>query len=209
MSERFSFFLKGPFSQWYRSPFTLDGQIYVTAEQYMMAEKARLFGDEEMRRRILAAAEPRDQKALGRRVRDFDQRRWDAEARDIVLRGNRAKFTTHRDLLALLFETEGTTLVEANPVDAIWGIGLAADDPDALDRSRWRGRNWLGEVLTRLRDTLLAEHRAGGIPELVERAGRKAARRRPGESRHDGTKSLHGSRRDPGFRRGDGLGGPS
>ena len=172
--ERFTFFWSGPFSQWHRSRFTLDGEIYETAEQYMMAEKARLFGDDDICRRIMAAADPRDQKALGRKVRDFDADRWNAAARDIVYRGNRAKFTTHRDLLAALFETEGTTLVEASPLDTIWGIGLAADNPDARDRTKWRGTNWLGEVLTRLRDTLLAEQAAGGISELVERAARKA-----------------------------------
>lgn len=174
MSERFTFFWSGPFSQWHHSPFTLAGQIYVTAEQYMMAEKARLFADAGALDRILATAEPREQKALGRRVRGFEAGRWQAVARDIVFRGNRAKFTTHRDLLAFLFETEGTTLVEASPFDTIWGIGLAADDPLAGERSAWRGTNWLGETLTRLRETLLAEQRAGGISELVERAARKA-----------------------------------
>jgi len=173
-TERFTFFWSGPFSQWHKSPFTLDGMIYNTAEQYMMAEKARLFGDEEMCARIVAASDPRDQKALGRRVRGFDEMRWNAAAREIVYRGNRAKFTTHRDLLAALFETSDTTLVEASPLDTIWGIGLAADDPDAADREKWRGTNWLGEVLTRLRDALAAEQAAGGIPEIVERATRKS-----------------------------------
>jgi len=173
-TERFTFFWSGPFSQWHKSPFTLDGTIYNTAEQYMMAEKARLFGDEEMRDRILATSDPREQKALGRRVRGFDEARWNAAARDIVYRGNRAKFTTHRDLLATLFDTAGTMLVEASPLDTIWGIGLAADSIDASDPGKWRGTNWLGEVLTRLRDTLLAEQASGGIPEIVERAMRKS-----------------------------------
>jgi len=172
--ERFTFFWSGPFSQWHPSRFTVDGTIYVTAEQYMMAEKARLFRDEEIRERILAATDPRDQKALGRKVRFFDADRWNAVARDIVYRGNRAKFTTHRDLLTVLLETEGSTIVEASPLDTIWGIGLAADSPDARDRTRWRGTNWLGEVLTQLRDALIAEQQAGGIAELVDRSARKA-----------------------------------
>ena len=44
--ERFTFFWNDPFSQWHPSPFEIDGVRYVTAEQYMMAEKARLFGDQ-------------------------------------------------------------------------------------------------------------------------------------------------------------------
>jgi len=177
--ERFTFFWAGPFSQWHRSPFTLDGQVYVTAEQYMMAEKARLFGDEETLERILATSNAREQKALGRRVRGFETGAWNAVARDIVYCGNRAKFTTHRDLLALLLETAGTTIVEASPLDTIWGIGLAADDPAASDRTQWRGTNWLGEVLTRLRDALIEERRGNGIPEIEDRVRRKQKDRRP------------------------------
>ncbi len=173
-SERFTFFWNGPFSQWQHSPFQLDGIVYATAEQYMMAGKARLFEDAAALARILATDDPREQKALGRRVQGFDAARWNAVARDIVFTGNRAKFTTHRDLLQLLLETEGTTLVEASPLDTIWGIGLAADNPAAQDRASWQGSNWLGEVLTRLRDTLLAEQAGEGIPEIVARAARKA-----------------------------------
>ncbi|MFM7403166.1 MAG: NADAR family protein [Erythrobacter sp.] len=176
MTERFTYFWSGPFSQWHPSPFMLDGVLYNTAEQFMMAEKARLFDDEEIRARILAAEHPRDQKALGRRVSGFDPERWNASAKAIVFRGNRAKFTTHEDLLAELFVTAGTTLVEASPLDTIWGIGLAADNPDAGDRKKWRGTNWLGEVLTDLRELLLAEQAAVGISELIERGEKKASR---------------------------------
>ena len=177
MSERFTFFLRGPFSQWYRSAFTLDDTVYNTAEQFMMARKAELFSDTDMLARIMAAREPKEQKALGRLVRGFDQGIWDIHARDIVRKGNRAKFTTHRDLLALLFDTAGTTLVETNPVDPIWGIGLAEDSPFVQDRRTWQGTNWLGEILTQLRDTLLAEQAAGGISEHLARAARRAQRR--------------------------------
>ena len=173
-AERFTFFWSGPFSQWHKSPFQLDGQYYVTAEQFMMAEKARLFGDQLALEAILAARDPGEQKRLGRLVRGFDQRKWEEAARDIVYRGNRAKFTTHRDLLELLFATEGTTLAEASPVDTIWGIGLAADAVDASDRSKWLGKNWLGETLQRVRDDLLRESRDVGIPEVLERKARKA-----------------------------------
>ena len=143
----------------------------------MMAEKARLFGDAASLEAILNARKPDEQKRLGRLVKNFDETLWLSNARDIVYRGNRAKFTTHRDLLQMLFDTEGTTLAEASPVDTLWGIGLAADALDAQDRRKWLGKNWLGETLQRLRDNLLAEHRGAGIPEHVERAARKARSR--------------------------------
>ena len=172
--EKFTFFWGGPFSQWYLAPFNLEGQFYNTAEQYMMAEKARLFKDTECRQAILEARKPDQQKRLGRLVKGFDQAVWDVQARNIVYRGNRAKFTTHRDLLQLLLDTEGTTLAEASPLDIVWGIGLAADADDAQYPSKWLGQNWLGQTLQRLRDDFLHELSTSGIPELTERAARKA-----------------------------------
>jgi ribA/ribD-fused uncharacterized protein len=156
MAEKFTFFWSGPFSQWQGCRFVIDGVAYNCAEQYMMAEKARLFGDDEALKQILAAKSPRTQKALGRKVRNFSPSRWDACCREVVYRANWAKFTQNEDLKQLLLATAGTTLVEASPKDTIWGIGLAEDDPRAQERATWRGKNWLGETLTRVRDDILA-----------------------------------------------------
>lgn len=153
-AERFTFFLDGPFSQWFDSPFTVDGQVYLCAEQFMMAEKARLFADAGMLSAILAAPHPSEHKELGRRVSGFDDAVWKAEARRIVHRGNLAKFSQNPELRGRLAATRGTTLVEASPFDRLWGIGLLASDPRALSRATWRGANWLGEVLTRVREEL-------------------------------------------------------
>jgi len=154
----FTFFFTeaSPFSQWYRSTFTSDGLTFHCAEQYMMHGKAKLFGDEEIAREILAADHPRKHKALGRKVRNFDDRVWKQEREGIVMAGNRAKFTQDPALRAQLLATAGTTLVEASPYDRIWGIGLSASDPRAQDPSQWRGQNLLGKILTKLRDELLA-----------------------------------------------------
>jgi ribA/ribD-fused uncharacterized protein len=155
--EQFTFFWGGPFSQWHPSQFEVGGEVFVTAEQFMMAGKARLFGDEAMRERIMATKSPRTQKQLGRKVAGYQDDVWPAAAKKIVYDGNHAKFTQNPDLLETLLATAGTTLVEASPYDRRWGIGLREDDPRALDRATWRGTNWLGEVLTRLRDDLLKE----------------------------------------------------
>ena len=161
VTDRFVFFWGGWPSQWHPSPFVIDGQSYRCAEQYMMAEKARLFGDTEVLRKILKATSPRAQKALGRQVRGFDAGRWTAACRDAVYRGNLAKFSQDEELRALLLATGDRTLVEASPTDRIWGIGLAADDPRAQDPSAWRGTNWLGEALMQVRTTLRAGSTAG------------------------------------------------
>jgi ribA/ribD-fused uncharacterized protein len=156
--EKFTFFWSGPFSNWYQPvTFTVDGVIYNCSEQYMMAEKARMFNDPETLSQIMAAGHPRDQKRLGRDVKDFDKSKWNSVARDIVFKGCYAKFTQNDHLKTKLLATVGTTLVEASPKDEIWGIGLREDDPRAQHRDTWCGSNWLGECLTKVRDHILSE----------------------------------------------------
>jgi hypothetical protein len=59
-------------SQWWPVDFTEDGRHYRSAEHYMMAHKALLFGDDETAAKILAAGHPGEAKTLGRGVRGFD-----------------------------------------------------------------------------------------------------------------------------------------
>jgi ribA/ribD-fused uncharacterized protein len=141
-------------SQWWRCRFSIDGVTYSSAEQWMMAEKARTFGDAEVLAQILAADDPHAIKKLGRAVRDFDAERWDAVRFDRVVRGNIAKFGADPALKAFLLSTAGTVLVEAAPRDVVWGIGLGASSPKALDPHQWRGRNLLGFALMAARDAL-------------------------------------------------------
>jgi ribA/ribD-fused uncharacterized protein len=142
------------FSQWYPAPFTVEGDTYATAEHYMMAEKARLFGDEATRALILQATHPDQAKKLGRRVQNFDETRWNAVRFEVVVRGNVAKFSQHPELRQYLMQTAPRVLVEASPVDAIWGIGLAQDHPKAANPGEWRGLNLLGFALMEVRDQL-------------------------------------------------------
>ncbi len=151
----FTFFWNGPFSQWYPARMVVDGKVYNCAQQDMMAEKARLFNDDETLAAIMKAKTPKEQKALGRKVKNFNADKWNAVVRDVVFRGNMMKFCQHDDLRKLLLDTAGTELVEASPHDQVWGIGLAADHPDAQDKTKWRGKNWLGQVLTNLRNILI------------------------------------------------------
>ena len=145
---------KGCFSQWFEASFEVDGQTYLTAEHFMMAEKARLFGDMETRASILAARTPAEAKKLGRGVKGFDDARWEQARFDIVVRANEAKFSQNRALRDYLLTTGGRVLVEASPVDRIWGIGLAANDERALDPRAWRGLNLLGFALMEVRARL-------------------------------------------------------
>ncbi|MFD0204919.1 MULTISPECIES: NADAR family protein [Saccharothrix] len=141
-------------SQWWESPFTVDGHTFRTAEHFMMHGKALLFGDEDIARRVLAAATPGEAKSLGRRVRGFAEDTWVANRLDVVVRGNLAKFGAHDGARRFLLGTGDRVLVEASPLDRIWGIGLAADDPRAADPASWLGLNLLGEALMEVRARL-------------------------------------------------------
>lgn len=146
-------------SQWYLSSFVVDQVRYATAEHFMMAGKARLFGDETIAEQVLAAPSPGAAKALGRQVRGFDRARWEACRFDLVVAGNVAKFGQHPELRDYLLGTGSRVLVEASPVDRIWGIGLAAIDPRAEQPDQWRGLNLLGFALMQARIQLLAAAR--------------------------------------------------
>ncbi|WP_042436945.1 NADAR family protein [Streptacidiphilus albus] len=146
----------GSLSQWWPSPFTVDGVGYPTAEHWMMAGKARLFGDEAAVEPILAARTPAQAKNLGRLVRGFDEAGWDAARSELVVRGNVAKFGQDPALRAYLLGTGNRVLVEASPRDRVWGIGLGAADERATDPARWRGRNLLGFALMEARARLAA-----------------------------------------------------
>ena len=122
----------------------------------MMAEKARLFGDQAALSMVLAATTPGAAKAAGRNVRGFDEEKWLAQRWDIVVRANRAKFSQNQALRTFLLNTGDRVLVEASPVDAIWGIGMAADDADAQHPAAWQGLNLLGFALMAVRSELQA-----------------------------------------------------
>lgn len=143
-------------SQWYPSPFSVDGIEYPTAEHFMMAGKARLFGDERAVQRILKADSPKAVKQMGREVQGFREDQWHSRRVDIVVEGNLAKFSQHPELRAYLLGTGGCVLVEASPLDKVWGIGLAEDHPDVTNPLAWRGLNLLGFALMTVRDRLAA-----------------------------------------------------
>ncbi|MER5807760.1 NADAR family protein [Streptomyces sp. NPDC002033] len=141
-------------SQWWPSPFTVGDVRYATAEHWMMAGKARLFGDAEAERAALEAKSPAAAKKAGRLVRGFENAVWERERFALVVAGSVHKFGSDPALRSYLLGTGSRVLVEASPVDRIWGIGLAADDERALDPARWRGLNLLGFALMEARERL-------------------------------------------------------
>lgn len=148
---KYHFFYGGFLSQWWKCDFTIDGTTYNCAEQYMMASKARIFGDNLRLESILKSYSPKEQKSLGRQIKNFNPDIWNSVARQFVYLGNVEKFSQDPVLMYKLSECKGL-LVEASPYDKIWGIGLGLDSPDLQDETKWRGTNWLGQILTEVRD---------------------------------------------------------
>lgn len=153
-NEKYYFFWNGFLSQWHRSDFTIDGVTFNCCEQYMMNSKAKLFNDISSMMRILEEPHPRKQKALGKKVLNFDQKIWDEHKEKIVYDGNWAKFTQNKKLREMLLETGDKILVEASPYDTIWGIGISQDDPDRFFEEKWKGQNLLGKCLTKVREDI-------------------------------------------------------
>ena len=92
-------------------------------------------------------ADPGAAKALGREVENFVEAEWEAHRFDIVVRGNAGKFAQNAELRTYLLHTGEKVLVEASPVDLIWGAGVAAEDPCVESPDRWPGANLLGFAL--------------------------------------------------------------
>ena len=142
------------FSQWYEIDFEVDGHKYNCAEQYMMAQKAWLFKDYEIFGKILDATDPKEIKALGREVKNFDPKVWSQHKFAIVVKGNFSKFGCNPELKEFLLSTGDKVLVEASPYDKIWGIGMKEGTPGIENPANWKGENLLGFALMEVREEL-------------------------------------------------------
>ena len=141
-------------SNCYPASFHVDGVAYPSAEHWMMAAEARLFGDQGHLAQILRAPDPKTAKSLGRQVAGFDDATWRAHARELVAEGAFAKFDQNPPLRDYLLGTGAAVLVEASPYDRRWGIGLSAGSDKARHPDTWGGQNWLGFALMDVRDRL-------------------------------------------------------
>jgi ribA/ribD-fused uncharacterized protein len=153
MTNKYHFFYKDRYlNQWSKSPFHGEHIWYNCMEQYMMFAKASLFHDDDMCTKILQTYDPYKQRQLGRKVRNFNQSRWDSVKLYIVIQGNMLKFSQNPKHLEFLRSTGTKHIVEASPYDRIWGIGYSQDT--ALDNIHDWGDNLLGKALMTVRGML-------------------------------------------------------
>ncbi len=146
------------FSQWYEIAFKDDSITYSTAEHYMMAQKALLFDDLDCYNKIIQTPNPGAAKAFGRQVKNFTESIWLENRWDIVVKANLLKFSQNPKLKEFLLNTSNRILVEASPVDKIWGVGLAKDNPKIENPNLWKGLNLLGFTLMEVRELLNQIH---------------------------------------------------
>ena len=144
----------GYLSNWYPSPFTLDGVAFSSMEQYMMYRKAVCFGDDKVAAQILVTEDVAEIKTLGRLVSGYDESLWNSVRQIVVYEGLLAKFSQNSELGEQLKKTGNTVLAECAVKDRIWGIGLSMHDSDRLDRAKWQGQNLLGYALMMVREKL-------------------------------------------------------
>ncbi len=141
-------------SQWWKCRFEHNGLTFRSTEHWMMYQKALLFNDLAIAQQILDCHAPGEAKELGRKVTNFDNDIWNANRIQIVVEGNLLKFNQNDALRTFLLNTKQRILVEASPVDEIWGVGLSKDAKTIHNPHQWRGLNLLGFALMEVRDLI-------------------------------------------------------
>lgn len=132
--------------------------IFNNTEEAFMWYKAHFFNDllacQKIEQHAKAKTHPREVKDLGRMVRGYNDKAWSTVRFGFMTYVNLLKYQQNPDLAEQLKLTGGRILVEASPIDRIWGCGLAENDPMILDKSNWTGQNLLGKALMQVRATL-------------------------------------------------------
>ena len=151
VTDKYVLFWDGPFSNWHKTMFILDDNVFYTSEHAYMYYKALSFNDCGTALKILETTHPSAAKELGRAVRNYDESHWASIRYQIMFRCLMAKFTQDKFALEHLVAYDGLSFVEASPVDCVWGIGLGVEDPLADNMATWRGTNLLGIALDEVR----------------------------------------------------------
>ena len=150
-----AFFQKGsPLSNHHYCKFNVGGETYNCAEQYLMAAKAELFGDHERVVAIKREMEPRVQKSLGGKIKNYNRETWITEAPRILFKGLLEKFKQNDELATYLLATDQTTIVETNPKDSLFGVGMSLENSEIWNKEKWKGKNIQGITLEKVRAAL-------------------------------------------------------
>lgn len=146
--------IHGFLSNWYTSPFDLDGIHFSSVEQYIMYRKCMIFGDETSAKAVLATEDPAMQQSIGRNASGYIGSVWAGIRQMVVFRGLMAKFSQNADLKQKLLDTGDAYLVECSGSDKIWACGIRVNDDKRFDAANWTGDNILGFALMEVRDAI-------------------------------------------------------
>lgn len=149
----------GFLSNWYLSPFVLDGIKFSSMEQYIMYSKCMEFGDLDSAKAVLATDEPAEQQKIARKASGYNDKVWAGRRQLVALKGLMAKFSQNEDLKTKLLDTGDAYLVECAYHDVIWACGIRLNESERFDASNWRGTNILGFALMEVRDMLRNQSR--------------------------------------------------
>ena len=144
----------GFLSNWYPSPFDLDGVHFTSAEQYIMYKKCMVFGDVASAKKVLATEDTKEQQAIGQNAKGYVGKVWEGMRQVVAVHGLLAKFSQNEDLKQMLLDTGDAWLVECAHSDIIWACGIRLNEEERFDSSKWRGKNILGFALMEVRSIL-------------------------------------------------------
>ncbi|EGC29752.1 hypothetical protein DICPUDRAFT_42446 [Dictyostelium purpureum] len=131
------------FTNFYESPFYLDGKLWTTSEHYFQAQKFSPY--QSLIEHVRNLPSPREAFNFTKKPDlQIDIRKDWHEIKDIIMYNALfAKFTQNHYLRQLLLSTGDMKLIEDSPIDNYWGVGKDGT-----------GKNKLGETLMDLRRSL-------------------------------------------------------
>lgn len=134
---------------------------FFCTEQAFMFAKSITFNDIKCANLILDSNNPNECRLLGRKVKNYNDSKWDELRYNIMYSCNKAKYDQNENLKIKLLNPDyyGKTFVEASPIDGIWGIRMSENDPGVEDCTNWKGRNLLGNILTDIRNLYISERK--------------------------------------------------
>lgn len=151
------FFSKySPLSNFYPCSFKEGGLEFSSSEQYFQYNKALHCNDLATANQIRKTDDPAQCKNLARNLSIPDQKVWEDESLQIMYTGCLEKFRQNDHLKEFLLSTTDTVILEASPRDLFWGIGLRLTDPNICRPECWKGKNFLGKTLRKVRDHFMS-----------------------------------------------------
>lgn len=163
ITDKYVFFYKDWLSNYQHTDFMYPSKEipifnFTSTEQGFMYFKALYFGDYKLADEIYNILDnPGMCKRLGRQVSGYDEAAWSSVRYEIFEDLIYQKYLQDKTLQLKLLDPkfDGKEFVEASPIDRIWGIGMSEDDPNIVDPSKWKGTNYLGKIITNIRQKLI------------------------------------------------------